>query len=161
MCVCVHAQLLQSYLTLSPCGLQPCRLLCPWDSPGKNPGVGCHALLQGILPTQGSNLGLLCFLYWRQNRFSPHWAIREALCVRVCVYTYIHTYKPAYAYVFIHTHPEPLGAVASPLFDHISQGDKSASPFSLSALPEIPYLMFIWNLLRFDPRRVRGCFVLI
>ena len=27
--------------------------------PGKNPGVGCHALLQGILPTEGSNLGLL------------------------------------------------------------------------------------------------------
>ena len=28
--------------------------LCPWDSPGKNTGVGCHFLLQGILPTQGS-----------------------------------------------------------------------------------------------------------
>jgi len=27
--------------------------LCPWDSPGKNTGVGCHALLQGIFPTQG------------------------------------------------------------------------------------------------------------
>ena len=36
-------------------GLQPTRLLCPWDSPGKNTGVGCHALLQGIFPTQGSN----------------------------------------------------------------------------------------------------------
>ena len=28
------------------------------DSPGKNTGVGCHALLQGIFPTQGSNTGL-------------------------------------------------------------------------------------------------------
>ena len=28
-------------------GLQPTRLLCPWDSPGKNTGVGCHFLLQG------------------------------------------------------------------------------------------------------------------
>ena len=28
------------------------------DSPGKNTGVGCHALFQGIVPTQGSNLGL-------------------------------------------------------------------------------------------------------
>ena len=28
-----------------------------WDSPGKNTGVGCHALLQGVFPTQGSNLG--------------------------------------------------------------------------------------------------------
>ena len=34
-------------------------LLCPWDFLGKNTGVGCHALLQGIFPTQGSNLHLL------------------------------------------------------------------------------------------------------
>ena len=39
--------------------LLPTRLLCPWDSPGKNTGVGCHALLQRIFPTQGLNLGLL------------------------------------------------------------------------------------------------------
>ena len=32
------------------------RLLCRWDSPGKNTGVGCHFLLQGIFCTQGSNL---------------------------------------------------------------------------------------------------------
>ena len=44
--------------TLQPHGLQPARLLCPWDSPGKNTTVGCHALLQGIFPTQGSNPGL-------------------------------------------------------------------------------------------------------
>ena len=31
----------------------------PWGFPGKNTGVGCHFLLQGIFPTQGSNLGLL------------------------------------------------------------------------------------------------------
>ena len=35
------------------------RLLCPWASPGKNTGVGCHFLLQGIFPTQGLNPGLL------------------------------------------------------------------------------------------------------
>ena len=39
-------------------GLQPSRLLCPWNSPGKNTGAGCHFLLQGIFPTQGSNQGL-------------------------------------------------------------------------------------------------------
>ena len=33
----------------------PARLLCPWDSPGKNTGVGCFALLQGIFPMQGLN----------------------------------------------------------------------------------------------------------
>ena len=32
--------------------------LCPWNFPGKNTGVGCHALLQGIFPTQGMNLCL-------------------------------------------------------------------------------------------------------
>ena len=45
-----------------PHGLQPSSLLCSWNSPGKNTGVDCHALLQGIFPTQGSNLGLL---HWR------------------------------------------------------------------------------------------------
>ena len=39
--------------------------LCPWDSPSKNTGVGCHALLQGIFLTQGLNLHLLCLLCWR------------------------------------------------------------------------------------------------
>ena len=44
--------------SLQPHGLQPTRFLCPWDSPGKNTGVDCHFLLQGIFPTQGSNRGL-------------------------------------------------------------------------------------------------------
>ena len=34
------------------------KLLCPWDFQGKSTGVGCHFLLQGIFPTQGSNPGL-------------------------------------------------------------------------------------------------------
>ena len=45
--------------SLRPRRLQPARPLCPWDSPGKNTEVGCHALLQGISRTQGSNLHLL------------------------------------------------------------------------------------------------------
>ena len=45
--------------SLQPHGLQPTRLLCLWDFPGKNTGVGCHFLLQGIFRTQGSNLGFL------------------------------------------------------------------------------------------------------
>jgi len=44
--------------SLRPHGLQPTRLLRPWDFPGKSTGVGCHFLLQGIFPTQGSNPGL-------------------------------------------------------------------------------------------------------
>ena len=46
--------------SLQPHGLEPTRLLCPWDFPGKSTGVGGHLLLQGIFLTRGSNPGLLC-----------------------------------------------------------------------------------------------------
>ena len=57
MRVCSVASVMSS--SLYPYRLKPARLLSPWDSPGQNPGVGCHALLQGVFPTQGSNPGLL------------------------------------------------------------------------------------------------------
>ena len=44
---------------MQPHGLQPARLLCPKNSPGKNTRVGSCSLLQGIFQTQGLNLGLL------------------------------------------------------------------------------------------------------
>ena len=62
VCVCVRARA-QSHLTLQPHGWQPARFLCPWDFPRKNIGVDCHFILQGIFPTQGQNLGLLCLLH--------------------------------------------------------------------------------------------------
>ena len=49
--------------SLQACELQPTRLLCPWDSLGKNTGVGNHIPLQGIFATQGLNL---CLLHCRQ-----------------------------------------------------------------------------------------------
>ena len=51
--------------SLWPHGLWHTRLLCPWDSLGKNTGVGCHALLQGTFLAPGSNLHLLCLLHWQ------------------------------------------------------------------------------------------------
>ena len=62
---CVHAKLFQSCPTL--CDPMDCRPpgSCPWDSPGKNTGVGCLALLQGIFPIQGLNLHLLRLLHWQ------------------------------------------------------------------------------------------------
>ena len=57
-------------------GLLPTKLLCPWNSPGQNTGVGCHFFLQGIFPTQGSNPGLLYLLYSRQ--ILSRWATGEA-----------------------------------------------------------------------------------
>ena len=45
---------IQNIKTLcDPKEYSPTRLLCPWESPGQNPGVGSHSLLQGIFPTQG------------------------------------------------------------------------------------------------------------
>ena len=46
-------------LTCKSHGLQLSKLLCPWDFPGKNTGVGCPFFLQGIFPTQRSNPSLL------------------------------------------------------------------------------------------------------
>ena len=60
--------------SLWPHGLWPTRLFCSWNSPGKNTGVGCHSLLQGIFLTQGSNTGLLhCrqILYHLSHQGSP------------------------------------------------------------------------------------------
>ena len=72
VCVCVNPSVVSNSLWRQ--GLQPTRLLCPWDFPGKNTGVGSHSLLQGIFPTQGSNPGLL---HCRQIFFTI-WVIREA-----------------------------------------------------------------------------------
>ena len=48
-----------------------CKLLCPWNSPGKNTGVVCHSLLQGTFLTQGLNMGLL---HCRQILYQlSHW----------------------------------------------------------------------------------------
>ena len=64
----------------APYGLQPSRLLHLWDSPGKHTGVGCHALLQRIFLTQGSNPGL------------PH--CRQILSHQGSLYIIIHLSKP-------------------------------------------------------------------
>ena len=59
--VCIHESESVSCSVVSDSlqahGLQPARLLRPWTSPGKNTGVVCHSLPQGIFPTQGSNPG--------------------------------------------------------------------------------------------------------
>ena len=62
MCLCVLSHF--SYVWLFP-ALWPVWFLSPWDSLGKNTGVDCHALLQGIFPIQGLNLLLLNFLHWQ------------------------------------------------------------------------------------------------
>ena len=67
--------------SLPPCGLKPTKFLCPKHSPGKNTGLGCHALLQEIFLTQELNPHLLWSLYF--------WATGEAP---------IHPYLCSYIY---------------------------------------------------------------
>ena len=55
------------------------------DSPGKNTGVGCHALLQGIFPTQGSNPCLLGLLHWQAGSLP--------LVPSIYIYIYTDIYK--------------------------------------------------------------------
>ena len=79
-CMCFKS--LQSCLTL--CDAMNC---CPpgssvhEDSLGKNPGVGCHALLQGIFPTQGSNPCLLYLLYWQAGSLPLVLPGKPTVCV--------------------------------------------------------------------------------
>ena len=81
----------QSCLTLRSRGLQPTRLLCPWDCTGKNPGVDCHFLLQVILPTHRLGLHLLHLLHCRWIFY--HWTNRD---------THTHTHTPTHLYIYIY-----------------------------------------------------------
>ena len=49
-------------------------ILCPWDFPGKNTEVGCHFLLQGIFPTQGSNL---CLQHWQADSLPRMFSLKK------------------------------------------------------------------------------------
>ena len=79
VCVCVCVYVSCSVIS-NPLQLQePTGLFCPWNFPGKNTGVGCHSLLQGIFPTEGLNLGLMpCrqILYHLSHQGRPQSIVR-------------------------------------------------------------------------------------
>ena len=78
-CQCMPAKSLQSCPTI--CGPVDCsRLLYPWDPPGRNTGVGCHALLWGIFLTQTSNPCLLRLPHWQAGSL-PLAPCRSPKCV--------------------------------------------------------------------------------
>ena len=62
MCVYISCSVMSDSLRIH--GPQPAMLLCPWEFPGKNTGVGCHFLLQGIFMIHGSNSHLL---HWQAD----------------------------------------------------------------------------------------------
>ena len=67
--LCLFAYVMHVYMFshvrffVTPMDCKPARLICPCESPGKNTGVHCHFLLQGIFLAQGSNPCLLWFLH--------------------------------------------------------------------------------------------------
>ena len=69
--------------SLRPTGVQPARLLCPWNSPGKNIGVGCHSLLQGNLP----NPGIKC-VSWISRQILYHWCHLGSPCYKCMCLTF-------------------------------------------------------------------------
>ena len=101
------AKLLQLSDSVQPYGRQPAMFLSVyspgqeyWDSPGKNTGLGCHVLLQGIFPTQGLGPCLLHLLYWQAGSLplvppgKPKnvWYLGLNESSRKCIYYCYHRY---------------------------------------------------------------------
>ena len=78
-------------------GLYLARLFCPLDSPGKNTGVGSHAFLQGLFPTQGENQCFLSLLYWQVSSLP--------LVLREKPLNYYYTVPLSFVVVLLY-HPE-------------------------------------------------------
>ena len=84
-------------------------LICPWDSSGKNTGVGCHILLQGIITIQGLNPWLLCLLYCRQISLAEPSGKPVCVCVEVSMVEVLEpipkdTEGCSHIHVQLHTH---------------------------------------------------------
>ena len=90
VCVCMHACSVVSN-SLQPHGLQPTRLLCPWNLRGKKTGVGCHFLCQGIFLTQGSNMHLLYVLHQQVDSLPlPTWEVAKGARIVVIIVACYH-----------------------------------------------------------------------
>ena len=91
--------------SLRPHGLQPTRLLHPWDFPGKNTGVGCHFLLQEIFLIQGLNPGLLhCrqMLYHLSRQRSTITREKTILDFKIIKFKILSQYMVLLVYLNIH-----------------------------------------------------------
>ena len=118
-------KLFQLYLTLSTQGP------LSGDSPGKNPGVGCHALLQGIFPTQGSNPALMSPALAR--RFFTTSTVWEALLPSNWILIWVRQ-------MVVSTFPSPSHRLLLEL-KHSDIG-----PFSVSLRPLVaPSFLWSWG----------------
>ena len=93
---------------------QPTRLPHPWDSPGKNTGVGCHLLLQYMKVKSESEVAQLCRLFgtsWTAAHQAPpsmgfsrqeYWSGMPLPSPQLCVYIYIYIYTYIYIYIYVY-----------------------------------------------------------
>ena len=92
MTKCLNNNISVAQLCPTLCDIMGC-ILCLWDSPGKNTGVGCYVLLQGIFPTQISNLLLLSLLHW-QVASSPRKPFHSVYEYQICQSTARRSNQP-------------------------------------------------------------------
>ena len=131
--VCVSCSVMSNSLRLH--GLEPARLLCPWDFPGKHTGTDSHSLLQGIFPTQGSNPSLLpCrqILYHLSHQRSPsgaQWKIKMGV-----------TYSGGFSFSDYRALNQACTLLLRAWSSGFHTAGRSASPNSFSAHPSISSL---------------------
>ena len=77
------AQSLQLCPSLRPCALKLTRLLCPWDSPGRNIGVGCHFLLQCMKVKTESEVSQSCLTLHNPKDCLPGSSVHGVFQARV------------------------------------------------------------------------------
>ena len=104
VCSCALLSHVQLFTTPQTIAHQP--PLSMGFSPDKNTGVGCHFLLQGIFPTQGSNLCLLRLLHWQADSL-PLSHLGSPCCISgpISIYLYLHTYSYTYPYQYPYLYP--------------------------------------------------------
>ena len=105
LCYMMIIQLLSCVRLLRLHGLQPSRLLCPWDFPGKNTGVGCHLLFQGIFLIQDSNLSPALqadslLLSNPGKALSYNQDIHVSLHLTDYIISFPHVYTQIYIYIY-------------------------------------------------------------
>ena len=116
---CIWSEVKWSCSDVSDClrshGLEPTRLLHPWDFPGKSTGVGCHFLLQRIFPTWVSNPGLRrCrqTLYCLSYQGSPH-IYGDPTCMRGLEIWYTWDGQRQKGKIRSVCHPEPRNGIGT------------------------------------------------
>ena len=93
-CMCLPVSVISRSVASS--SLRPARLLCPWDSPGKEAGISCHCLLQGIFPTRDR-----AWVSCTGRRILNHWATGKPMCVHLPVCLSLHLSVKIGAFSFI------------------------------------------------------------